>query len=305
MPDHISAEPPQEAVPEAVPEVQPQMPNHIESKMPRARKVVAVPVATREPVDPTLRTKASAQAQGFLEPVVPDVEEMLADSLLKGGAQKKGKRKKLTNEPLLDPPNQRDDLVDAEYSDEEVDTLRRRAHVRMQQKKVKKPEEVRLSLVGQYLAMKQLAVGDFLRMHRRACAIRKAGVCTDGGFVKFKQRLTGDEANRVACEVCMKWMHDNKVTYEDVKEFLNEKMADLPSGPSEPVELPEQAAESGAENQRRKSKAEIRAQCVEYINSVAHLEAMDGQSLKYHCKICVSKKQKSGKINTLGLHCTL
>ena len=54
------------------------------------------------------------------------------------------------------------------------------------------------------------------------------------------------------------------------------------------------------ESEGKQSRAEIRAACVEFINSIPHLEAVDGAVLQYRCNICQSKRMRDGKLNRLG-----
>ena len=59
------------------------------------------------------------------------------------------------------------------------------------------------------------------------------------------------------------------------------------------------------QEKKKKSKAEHWKECVEYINSIPHLRAVEAKDLKYHCTICTNTNKPKGKINSLGENPTL
>eukprot|EP00435_Cladocopium_sp_Y103_P072988 s131_g42.t1 len=273
----------------AKPAGQPDNKSQAKDKIKRAAHAAPLPVARREPVDPTLMGPS-----GFLEPPAPDVEGMVSDLLLKGHEKKPARKRKGVD---------LEEIGELEEEDQDL-TIRRRAHKRMVKKKPIDVKKLKMDRVMHFLAKKKLCNGDFIKMHRRAVVLRKAGVCSGGSFVDFRELLVSGK--QPDCEICRQWMQDNAVTVDQIQEMLLQAEEAPPvleedaahvDGPDEGI-LPQQ-------NKRRESKADVRKACLEYIKSVPYIEPVDGQVLKYHCAICTTTKNKEGKFNTFGPNPTL
>ena len=289
--DHLPEEPASEAPEE--PRVQP--------RVKRATNAEPIPITRREPVDARMKTAESVRAQQFMEPPVPDVEEIENEALLKP------RRMKRRPDPIEEPDGDRD-----------LTKRKVRPHARL--KKIVDPEKEKDKYLAQWLARtKQFAYGDFLRFHKRAAIFRNSGQCPKG-LPEFRKALMAGQLPE--CAVCVRWMHENDVTVELVQEVLK----DAEAGPAEqkpqdpqpepkpqdPLpepqpEDPEPADETSAfaDPMPKKTRAEQRAECVAYVNSVQHLEAIDAPNLLYRCKICVSRMNPDGKSNRLGEKPTL
>lgn len=249
-----------------------------QSKLRRAAAAVPVPITAGEAVDPVFKCPASGKIHEFLEPQMPDVEAVVSDSLLKVYS-------KATRIQKL--PGADFDPKDWEPADETK--RRQKRHSRMVQKKPADMAKMRDQAVGKFLASRQLGYGDFLRIHRREAVFRKSGKCPDG-FAKLREGLIAGRMPK--CEVCSKWMCDANVTLEMVQQVLT----DLAEAPPRA----EAADAQKQESEGKQSRAEIRAACVEFINGIPHLEAVDGAVLQYRCNICQSKRMRDGKLNRLG-----
>lgn len=247
-------------------------------KVQRAAAAAPVPIAVREPLDPTLRTATGMQAQAFLEPQLPDVEGTISQSLLKGHLENKSKL-----------PGMEFDIAD--WNDDGNCGKKKLArHKRMVKKLPPDERKVKDGLLAKFLAAKQLTNGDFMRIHRRNAVFRKAGKCPDG-FIQFRKSLINGKMPE--CKVCVDWLSSNGVTLEQVEKLL--------AGPAEaPAQDPKPETQPKQVPQPKLSREAVRAQCVEYIKSIPHLEAVDGFVLQYRCKICISRKQGEGKLNSLG-----
>ena len=262
-------------------------------KVKRAARAAPVPVAARKPADPTLKAPDSVHER-FMEPPVPDLEEMVSDSLLKGHKSKvsDAKQKVVSMEEVGDV-------------EEEDRTRRMKPHTRLMKKKPVDIAERRQQHLIKFLASKSLTNGDFMRLHRRSAFFRKAGACPEGNFKTFREHLLAGKLP--SCETCQGWMADRGVTLEKIQEMLKEVEAETPLEVAEVQQEPELKPEElvPRNKESRQSRAEIRRACVDYLNSVPHIEAVDGQVLKYRCTLCVSKKNPQGKINKIGEKPTL
>ena len=249
------------------------------AKVQRAQRAAALPVARREPVDPTLMAPS-----GFMEPPAPDLEGLLVSELLKP----RKKRSMVSTEEI------------GEIEPEEYVT-RRRPHTRWKKSGVD-VEKMKLKKISEFLAAKELCNGDFMRMHRRAAALKNAGVCPHGTFKKFRELLVS--GSRPTCDVCLSWMTTSSTTMEQIQEILSQP-ADFEPPELKDVALAGDPVDGAPDNlvqqlDARQSKAEVRQACVDYLNSIDHIDALDTSAgLFYRCKIC-----PRGKQNKLG-KCTL
>ena len=146
-----------------------------------------------------------------------------------------------------------------------------------------------------------------MRLHRRAAALRNAGVCSGGTFVKFRELLVS--GRQPECEVCRDWMLQNSITVDQIQEMLlqPEEVPPVPEQQDVNAAGPDADQEGNllAPQKHRESKADIRKACLEYLNGLPHIEPVDGPVLKYHCKLCSKWRGKDGKANKLGTNCSL
>ena len=175
----------------------------------RAARAAAVPVAARDPVDATLKAPSTVHER-FMDPPVPDLEEVVSKSLLKNP---KSKSKVMLEEEAGEEP-------------EDLTVRKNKPHTRMMKRKpldIMKLKERRLI---KFLASKQLTNGDFMRLHKRSCILKKAGVCPEGSFQHFRAQLLA--GTLPGCEVCQGWMTENGVLLENIQEMLREVEAQTP-----------------------------------------------------------------------------
>ena len=215
---------------------------------------------------------------------------MISEDLLRGHEKNKRKKK---------------DLVQMEGSDEEDHTKRKMANHRRGPKKPVDSQKANLAILQNYFSVKQMNNGDFMKMHRRAAVFAKAGVCPLGGFGKFKKKLV--ELEMPNCEVCQAWLKKEGITLDLIKQLLEDGQAwdSLVEKPDvgEAEELVDDDILTSAEKRPaddKASRAKRREECLAFVKSVPHIEAIDGQVLKYRCTICFTKKQPEGKTNILG-----
>lgn len=250
----------------------------------RAARAAPIPVAAREPADPLLKAPTSVHER-FMDPPVPDVEEMVSASLLNGHKPKMVSM---------------DEVGDEEEEDPRKRKMRR--HTRLLKKKPMDIQKLKQQQLIKFLASKHLTNGDFMRLHKRSAIFRKAGACPEGNFQHFRAHLLA--GTLPGCETCQGWMTENDVTLEKIQTMLREVEAGAPLAIQDQPEQQE-ASEKHSSCKPRESRADIRKACLEYLEKVPHIEVVDGHALRYRCTICVNKKCPEGKINKLGEKPTL
>eukprot|EP00435_Cladocopium_sp_Y103_P020222 s835_g4.t3 len=293
-----------ESSPEKAPKTKP--------KLQIAAAAVPVPITAREPASPTLKDPNSVRTQAFLEPAVPDLEDMLNADLLKGPPKGKKNGKKIESVCRKENVEVQEDDLKAEPDEiDEFAKKRLTRHRRMMKKRPHDPQRVKQQRLNQFLASMKFGYPEFMRLHRRCAVFKKAGTCADKGFQALKDNLLSGKMPK--CEICLGWMSDHGVSHASVSEYVSNP-PDAPAAPAvaaeegEAVAPGQQAAEegeAGAPAKRKRSKAEVREECLAYIEAQPHIKAVDGAVLKYHCEICTSKKQPQGKVNVLGAQPTL
>ena len=75
-----------------------------------------------------------------------------------------------------------------------------------------------------WLAMSGLTYQDFQLRRRKMCIIKKAGVCSGGGFVQFKVRLM--EGKDHPCPGCRQIVSEINFTPEDLGKVLSVDVVD-------------------------------------------------------------------------------
>lgn len=273
----------------------------------RAASAIPAPLSVREPISPKLKAPGTRKTSALLEPAVPDLEENLSLSLMK--AQPSGKHLSGRRAKVTVPQDAAEDAVDDNFDDEDVGSecdvvldhkfARKavRGHIRACKKRSLTEVEQKEAKVRSFLKMKGLKYGMWIIAHRRCAKLRKLGVCNVGGFREFQNKLKQGESPE-ACEACVEWMSMHKFTVQDVQDYLSQPHENHPSEKGSDSEKLEEPVKKKAKS-KRSLEAEYE-QCVEYINSVPHLSAVLGPILKYRCDLCVTKKQKAGRVNVLG-----
>ena len=303
MKQEIRAPPKKPKKPAAVEHVDLLTPPQVElpEEMKRRKEVARVgdakPVPTcRPPSRERVEFKAPSARPAFAEPPVPDLEEKV-DQALRKGSGGAGGLEGITAEEL--------DRFDEEEEVDEGRRKRKRHHHRSCRAKTPSERERQLEVVGAWLASKSLAYLDFMRVHRRAAALKKSGVCFDGGYLQFKQRLISNQPPK--CVVCQRIMAGFNVSMEDLQSLLrDDSNVSLNSNRSEPEPAQNQDGQAQASDPNHGDVEDYgvveAGRVMEYIRShepiIVPIEK--GDKLFYKCCVCKTKSYPEGKINHIG-----
>lgn len=170
-------------------------------------------------------------------------------------------------------------------------------------KRVKSERQLEEESVRNYLAEKGITYASWMLIHKRRCAIPKAGLCQNGGFLRFQAnvRLGRD----IGCASCHEVLEANSFNAEELKQYVSQ--------PAVPLEdAPDARREDGDDgNKDQKGQCDggepvsQMESCLEYIRSLSPIIQLEengirkGYKIAYRCTICRSKKQPTGKVNSL------
>ena len=263
----------------------PEKPKKPGKRVERAKSAAPLPIAARQPASADLKGPKSSRVQAILEPVVPDVEEAFSQCLLKG------------KEPFNMPSEAaEDENLDDDQQDNALLKTKRTRHSREVRSRPQCPVALRKKRLKLFLSKKGMTYGMFKREHNRHAVLRKAGYCSDGGYKAMQDKMRLGTSPK--CPVCADWWAKKDVTIESVSDFLDEENMEC-------IQDQHGAQDDQDGVKIKKSKQQHWQECVEYINKVPHLKAIEGRTLMYHCSLCTNKWKPEGKTNSIGANPTL
>ena len=196
-------------------------------------------------------------------------------------------------------------LALVEVDDEDTGPARKKRYVhRSCQKRTRSEREQQSNILTALLAAKGISYQEFGVRHRRSCAFRRSGVCTDGGFVQFKVRLIEGKQPERAC--CLDLLEQFALTQDYVQEVLAGN-ADIENLPADADQDDQVNKKKSAKKKKGKTEAEIQQQeaedkqaCLDLLKEYSpFIELLPGNLPIYRCNLCKSKAQPEGKVNKL------
>lgn len=264
----------------------PRVPVHVSTAKP-------IPLSQKAaPASPSMKQPGpkKKKRRGFLEPEVPDIEQLFAEDV--------GKTNDL-NEVKVE------DVDEAMLEGDDEGKARKRVrHERRFKCRVKSETEIRLEDVGAWLATHELDYGSFNSIHRQLALVKKGFHCHGGGFRRFKELLIAGQVPE--CKGCLACLERKQVTLEDVSNFLSKGSVDK-EATGESGEKPQQPSETPVPNvpsnvQSENAPLTKREESIQYLKSFAPTIEFheDAKGIWfYRCKICVTRNQPLGKVNKL------
>ena len=197
----------------------------------------------------------------------------------------------------------------------------RAKHVRSCRKRIPSTAELQKKRLKTFLARQGLSYGCFITLHKRRCELSKAAACKDGGFPAFREKLRIGKP--LSCKSCLLWLDQKGLTMEMIQKVVKEGLEPCPDlDPPSVPEVPDppqgvaevegcqkvagEAEEEDGHDAGAARAADQYALCVEYVKRFApHIELVEGDGNEkgyrfgYRCRLCVTRAQPEGKLNTL------
>lgn len=225
-----------------------------------------------------------SKMQSFLENEVPDLQGLFHQVHMGTEVSK--------------PPEPRLEELDDEMLGPHPKGRRRREHERRFLRKQWTDAETTALVVSSWMASLGFDYQSFSAAHRRAASVKKAAVCTDGGWLRFKFLWQNGGGHK--CEVCSKLCETYGLSHEGLERYRKETPASKGCEDDKGQKAENPPAEGGhVELDVEKTEFEKSVEYVKSFSSVVTLIEDDGL-LKYRCHICKSVRQPEGKVNRLG-----
>lgn len=252
----------------------------------RAEDQRGVPLCNPKTASPTLKSKEQQQTERVLEPPVPDLAEHL---------------EKLRQVAPKDEIPAVEDIAWEMPNDEDVDASRHKNKKARHQRTCKIKEATENSrlegIVKSLLAEHGATYGLFQSIHCKCGVIRKAGVCSQGGFVNLQIRLRQNQ--ETTCAGCLEFMRVTKISSDLVSSTISSAGSHAPKRVAEAEKEEEDDSESA-------NPEKILERCISFVKTYEPdiellIEGNDAEPfLRYRCRICATKAQPKGRINILG-----
>ena len=254
----------------------------------KAANTKSVPLAENEnPPSPTLRRPQKRSKPNVLESDVPDLEEAYHQSLMM-----------VSKGPDL--PNV-DDIKDEDVQCEDVGFVhKRRGHVRLWKSKPKSQREIDDRVLSRWLAMKGISYQTHSFHHRQGSALGLAKACELDGWKNFKSAILQGDVSK--CSLCDKLLFEKGITLEDIAGVLEKGEEGLAAAGMNPAD---KGSDDGGKDDGEAGgddEPDVLQQCIDYMKGIPSIELIvtPEKTLKYRCLVCLTRRQKNGKINKLG-----
>ena len=247
------------------------------------------------PESPKLMEPQKKKMRKLCEPEAPDMEEAF-HQVMQGNA--------------TDPST----IAISEISEDmlvltEEQKRKRAIHERRFKSRQKSSHEVQVKDLDAFLAVHELDYHAHRGFHVQQAKIKKAAVCSDGGWKKFRNKLLAEEPP--TCVSCLKLMAEKKFSMQDVAQVLRDGIKPSQLQPSTDAQCNPSSGEAANGNEHPDAGASDEEpdeylRFKKYVEKNApEIELLEGDpdghgvELRYLCKVCTTHKQPGGKINRL------
>lgn len=194
-----------------------------------------------------------------------------------------------------------DDIKDEDVQCEDGGFVRkRRGHVRLWKSRPKSKREIDDRVLSRWLAMKGIRYQTHSFHHRQGSALGLAKVCELDGWKNFKSAILQGDVSK--CSLCDKLLYENGITLEEIAGVLEKGEEGLVAADMNPADKGSDDGGKGDGEAGGDGEPDVLQQCIDYVKSIPSIELIvtPEKTLKYRCLVCLTRRQKNGKINKLG-----
>eukprot|EP00435_Cladocopium_sp_Y103_P017067 s1083_g4.t1 len=271
------------------------------------------------------------QRADFMEPAAADMEEKFSQLMMAIPGEKIASNaagEKKASEVAQKPSDPVEELDITEIDEQalaEVNEellmisparMRKAAFTRSCKKKLKTTSQLQAERLRVYLCKKGLSYGGFMKGHKRCAMVAKAAVCNGGGYASLQLFLRGTKPIAAAkCRACIQLLSERGITKESIEavlkgetepedqnQIVEAKSCEQSQIPPPPPPPPEQKPPV-PEIPPGMTEIEAIREYVAKFNPIIELVEEDnrkGYSIAYTCRVCMTRGQPRGKLNTLG-----